>query len=215
VSSCCQPGEYDKIFDEKKARTKARDYARKGLTGHGQRIADFIRTKTAAGYTLLEVGGGIGDLQLELLQGGAARAINIELATQYEGVAAELIHERGLDERVERRLGDFVREADKIPGADVVVMNRVVCCYPDADALVAAAADHARRYLVMTFPVDRWWTRAGLTVANVLLRIRSSGFRAYVHSTRAVLATAQHHGMRPVEHRRGFIWQLIALERSS
>ena len=92
-------------------------------------------------------------------------------------------------------------------------MNRVVCCYPDAEALVGTAADHARRYLVMTFPVDRWWTRAGLSIANVLLRLRSNGFRAYVHSTRAVLATAQRHGMRPVEHRRGFIWQLIALER--
>ena len=213
MGGCCRPGDYDRIFDEKKARAKARDYARKGLTGQGQRIADFVRSKTSPGYTLLEIGGGIGDIQLELLQGGAARAINVELATQYESVAAQLIHERGLDERVERRLGDFVREADGIPGADVVVMNRVVCCYPDAEALVGTAADHARRFLVMTFPVDRWWTRAGLSIANVLLRLRSNGFRAYVHSTRAVLATAQRHGMRPVEHRRGFIWQLIALER--
>jgi magnesium-protoporphyrin O-methyltransferase len=213
VGGCCRPADYDKIFDEKKARSKARDYARKGLTGHGERIADFVRSKTPPGYTMLEIGGGIGDVQLELLKGGAARAINVELATGYERVASDLIHDRGLDERIERHLGDFVAEADKIPGADVVIMNRVVCCYPDAEALVGAAADHARRYLVMTFPVDRWWTRAGLSIANVLLRLRSNGFRAYVHSTRAVLATAQRHGMRPVEHRRGFIWQLIALER--
>jgi hypothetical protein len=213
VGGCCRPDEYNKIFDEKKARSKARDYARKGLTGHGARIADFVRSKTSPGYTLLEIGGGIGDVQLELLQGGAARAVNVELATQYEGVASELIHERGLDRRVERRLGDFVGEADKIPGADVVIMNRVVCCYPDAEALVGAAADHARRYLVMTFPVDRWWTRGGLAIAKVLLRIRSNGFRAHVHPTRAVLATAQRHGMRPIEHRRGLIWQFIALER--
>lgn len=213
MSSCCQPGEYDKIFDEKKARSKARDYARKGLTGHGQGIVDFVRGKTAPGYTVLEIGGGIGDIQLELLKAGASRTINVELATQWEGAASDLIHERGLDDRVERRLGDFVREADTITGADVVVMNRVVCCYPDAEALVGAAADHARRYLVMTFPVDRWWTRLGLAAGNVLFRLRSDTFRAYVHPTHAVLATAQRHGMRPVEHRRGFIWQLIALER--
>jgi hypothetical protein len=213
VSSCCQPDEYDKIFDEKKARAKLRDYARKGLTGHGRRIADFVRSKTPPGYTLLEIGGGIGDVQLELLGDGAARAINVELATQYEGVAAELIRERGFDERVERRLGDFVRESGTVPSADVVIMNRVVCCYPDAEALVGAAADHSRRFLVMTLPVDRWWTRAGLGVANVLFKIKSNGFRAYVHSTRAVLSTAQRHGMRVAEHRRGLIWQLIALER--
>jgi hypothetical protein len=213
VPSCCQPDEYDRIFDEKKARAKARDYARKGLTGHGRRIADFVRSKTPPGYTLLEIGGGIGDVQLELLGDGAARAINVELATQYEGVAAELIRERGFDERVERRLGDFVRESGTVPSADVVIMNRVVCCYPDAEALVGAAADHSRRFLVMTLPVDRWWTRAGLGVANVLFKIKSNGFRAYVHSTRAVLSTARHHGMRVAKHRRGLIWQLIALER--
>jgi len=213
VSSCCRPGDYDKIFDEKKARAKARDYARKGLTGQAQRIVDFVRSKTPPGYTLLEIGGGIGDIQLELLKSGAARSINVELATQYEDVASELIHDRGLDDRVERRLGDFVQEAQRIPGADVVVMNRVVCCYPDAEALVGAAADHARRYLVMTFPVDRWWTRWGVAAANILFALRSDTFRAYVHSTSAVLSTAQRHGMRLAEHRRELIWQLIALER--
>ena len=214
MSSCCQPGEYDKIFDEKKARSKASDYARKGLTGHAPRIVEFVRAKNPPGYTLLEIGGGIGDIQLELLKTGAARATNVELATRYESVASELIHKRGLDDRVERRLGDFVRESDAIPGADVVVMNRVVCCYPDADALVSAAADHARRYLVMTFPLDRWWTRLGLALGNMLFALRSDTFRAYVHSTSAVLATAQRRGMQPVEHRRGFIWQFIALERA-
>jgi hypothetical protein len=213
VSSCCKPGDYDKIFDEKKARSKASDYARKGLTGHAPKIVDFVRAKNPPGYTLLEIGGGIGDMQLELLKTGAARATNVELATQYETVASELIHERGLDDRVERHLGDFVRKADAIPGADVVVLNRVVCCYPDADALVGAAADHARRFLVMTFPVDRWWTRLGLAVGNICFAMRSDTFRAYVHSTSAVLATAQRHGLRPVENSRGFIWQFIALER--
>ena len=215
MSSCCKPDDYDKIFDEKKARSKASDYARKGLSGHAPRIAQFVRAKNPPGYTLLEIGGGIGDLQLELLKAGAARVTNVELATQYESVASGLIRDRGLEGRVQRRLGDFVREADTIPGADVVVMNRVVCCYPDADALVGAAADHARRFLVMTFPVDRWWTRLGLALGNICFAIRSDGFRAYVHSTSAVLATAQRHGLRPVEHSRGFIWQLIALERAA
>jgi hypothetical protein len=213
--TCCKPGDYDKIFDEKKARSKASDYERKGLSGHGPRIARFVRAKNPTGYTLLEIGGGIGDLQLEMLQTGAAHATNVELATQYESVAAELIDRHRLGGRVDRRLGDFVREADTIPGADVVVMNRVVCCYPDADALVGAAADHARRFLVMTFPVDRWWTRLGLALGNICFAMRTDGFRAYVHSTSAIIATAQRHGMRPVEHSRGFIWQFIALERTA
>lgn len=213
MSSCCGPGDYDKIFDEKHARSKARDYARKGLGDDARRIVDLVCGKVSPGYSVLEVGGGIGEIQLELLKGGAARVVNVELATQYESVASELIRERGHGDRVERRLGDFVSDAGGVPPADVVIMNRVVCCYPDADALVGAAADHARRLLVMTFPVDRWWIRLGLAAANALLVIRGGRFRAYVHATRAVMTTAQRCGLRLAEHRRGLIWQLIALER--
>ena len=208
MGGCCRPGDYDKLFDEKNARAKAREYARKGLTDDAQRIVDFVRTRMSPGYSVLEVGGGVGAIQLELLRDGAARAVNVELATQYESVASDLIRERGLGDRVERRLGDFVRDAD------VVVLQRVVCCYPDADALVGAAADHARRLLLLTFPVERWWIRVGLAAENAFFRLRGSTFRSFVHSTAAVIAVARRHGMRLVEHRRGLIWQVLALERT-
>lgn len=213
MSSCCRPGDYDKVFDEKHARSRARAYVREGVSGDARRIVDFVRGRMSPGYSVLEVGGGVGEIHLELLRDGAARAVNVELATKYEGVAAELIRESGLGDRVERRLGDFVREGSRIPAADVVVMNRVVCCYPDADALVEAAADHARRYLVLTIPVDRWWIRLGIGMGNALLAVRRNTFRGYVHATRAVLAAAERRGMRLAERRRGVIWQLIALER--
>ncbi len=214
MGGCCRPGDYDKLFDEKNARAKAREYARKGLNDDAQRIVDFVRGRLSPGYSVLEVGGGVGAIQLELLRDGAARAVNIELATQYEIVAAELIRERGLGERVERRLGDFVRESGAIPSSDVVVMQRVVCCYPDADALVGAGADHARRLLLLTFPVERWWIRVGLAAENALFRLRGSTFRSFVHSTAAVLAVAQRRGMRVADHHRGLIWQVVAFERT-
>jgi 2-polyprenyl-3-methyl-5-hydroxy-6-metoxy-1,4-benzoquinol methylase len=214
VSSCCGPGDYDKVFDEKHARSKAREYARKGLSGDGQRIVDFIRGHVSPGYSVLEVGGGVGEIHLELLRDGAARVLNVELATKYETVASELIRERGLGERVERRLGDFVREAASVPAADVVVMNRVVCCYPDAEALVGVAADHARRLLVMSFPVERWWIRAGIAAGNAWLALRGNTFRGYVHATHDVVAAAERGGLGLVEQRRGLIWQVIALERA-
>ena len=214
MGGCCRPGDYDKLFDEKNARAKAREYARKGLNDDARRIVDFVRGRLSPGYSVLEVGGGVGAIQLELLRDGAGRAVNVELATHYETVAAELIRERGLGERVDRRLGDFVRESGTIADADVVVMQRVVCCYPDADALVGAAADHARRLLLLTFPVERWWIRVGLAAENALFRLRGSTFRSFVHSTAAVLAIAQRHGMRVAEHHRGLIWQVVALERT-
>lgn len=215
MGGCCRPGDLDDVFDEKNARTQARSYRRKGLGGTSRRILALIRERAAPGDSVLEVGGGIGAIPLELLAADSeASATNVELSTTYESVAATLLRERGLEGRVTRRIGDFVSEAATVPAADVVVLDRVVCCYPDADRLVSAAAAHARRLLVLAFPVDRWWIRLGLAVANLLLRVRGSTFRAFAHPTQRVIAAAMREGLRPTTHRRGIIWQIVALERA-
>src|SRR4026207_289790 len=130
MSSCCQPDDYDKVFDEKHARAKARYYARSGLTGDAQRIVDFMRGRMSPGYDVLEVGGGVGEIQLELLKTGAAHVTNVELATRYETVASELLREHGVTDRVERRLGDFVREAGAGPAGRGAGVERVRCWSP-------------------------------------------------------------------------------------
>ena len=151
--SCCQPPRgYTRIFSKRAARRSAKRYREKGLDDTAEEIVEFLREHGVEGASVLEIGGGVGAIQLELLKVGAARATNLELSPEYEETARELIHERGLDDRVERRLGDVVQEPDLAGEADAVVMHRVVCCYPDYDALVGAAAERARRYLVLSFP---------------------------------------------------------------
>ena len=82
------------------------------------------------------MGGGIGALGIELLEAGAERVVNVELSTGYEGTARRSLEQRDFLGRAERLLGDIATTPDLVPAADVVVLHRVVCCYPDADALV-------------------------------------------------------------------------------
>ncbi len=213
MGGCCRPSDFDDVFDEPSARRKARAYERRGVQGDSRRIVDLVRDRIRPGYTLLEVGGGVGEVQLELLKDGAASAVNVELASTYEAVARHLAETRGLAGRVERRVADFVAEAPTVAPADVVVMNRVVCCYPHAGALVGAAAERARRLLVVTMPVERWWIRLGLRVANVYCAVRGSTFRGYLHPLSAVSAAAERHGLRRATLDRRLLWQLIAFER--
>jgi len=166
MSDCCTPKGYRQIFSEKNAAGELRRYRRKGLDETSKRIFDFIRERGVEGKTLLEVGGGIGAIEIELLKAGMARAVNVELTPTYEAAAGELVVERGLSDRVDRRVTDFAEAGREIETADVVVMNRVVCCYADMPKLAGAAADRARGMLVMSFPNRRWWTRIGLTMAN-------------------------------------------------
>ncbi len=209
---CCGGG-YERVFSEKAARAKARTYRERGPDDHAKRMTRLVAERTSPGYGVLEIGGGIGILQIELLRAGASVATNVEYTTSYEAVAGELLRDAGLTERVTRRLGDFVAVAAETATADVVLMQRVVCCYPDADALVGAAAAHTRRLLLMSFPVERWWIRLGVTLANAYLRLRRETFRAYVHPFARIRAAAERDGLRLALRERGLLWQLVAFER--
>src|SRR5690348_3290027 len=139
MSDCCTPTGYRQIFSEKNAAGEAKRYRRRGLDGTSKRIFDFITAREVEGKTLLEVGGGIGAIEIELPKAGMAQAVNFELTPTYEAAASELIAEAGLGDRVERSVMDFAEAGSSVEAADVVVMNRVICCYPDMPRLAGAA----------------------------------------------------------------------------
>ena len=215
MSACCSPGDFDDIFSPAQARSDARSYRGKGLDAEAARIADAVRRRTKEGFTVLEIGGGIGALQIELLRDGASSATNIELSRSYEDVARELLLEAGVTERVDRRVGDVLADPSGVAPADAVILQRVVCCYPHAEALVRLAAQRTRRVLVLTFPVDRWWTRAAIGIANVWPRLRGWKFRAYVHATHVVVTAAADEGLALAERRVGLLWQMLVLARDA
>ena len=98
---------------------------------------------------------------------------------------------------------------------DVVVLHRVVCCYPDVDALVGEAASHARRTLLLTYPQDRRLIRAGVRVVNLFLRLSRCGFRTYAHRVEKIVAVAAQHGLTlETRERAGFLWESAALSAS-
>ncbi len=210
---CCTPAPYGQVFDDHAARRNARDYRKHGLDPIARRMVAFLRAHGVAGSTILEVGGGIGAIQLELLRAGASRATNVELSPAYEAVARTLMEEAGASDRVQRYVADFTAEPTVFPVADVVVMHRVVCCYPHGAQLVTAAGGRARRYLTMSYPRDAWWVRAGNAIGNLLYRIRHIGFRSYVHPPRTLLATAAAQGFIPAMQHRGWVWEVTVLER--
>lgn len=216
MTGCCSARGCDEFFTDGIARRDADRYRRRGLDGNAQRLVDFVRREDdLGGRTVLEVGGGVGAIQLELLRAGAAHATNAELSAAYEPYAAALADEAGLAVRTERRVLDFAERGDELEDADVVVLHKVVCCYPDYETLVGAAAEHARHDLVLTFPRDAPWTRAALAVLNLAQKLRRRSFRVYLHPPAAILALARSRGLEPVSSHRGLFWQFAGLTRTT
>jgi len=215
VSACCTPGDIDDVFSAKGAESKARRFRERGLEGEQRDILRRLADIADGGMSVLEVGGGIGALQIELVRAGAGHATNVELSTSYERAAASLIADAGLERRIERLVANFATEADAIAMADAVILERVVCCYPDDVALVRAAAHHTARRLVLTFPVERWWIGLGLAAANALLRLRRSKFRGFMHPASRIIATAEAEGLRLTDRRKGLLWQMLVFAREA
>src|SRR4051794_15028760 len=135
MANCCDPRGCDAFFGERFARRVAKRYRRRGLDRTAQRIVDFLAERGIEGATVLEIGGGVGEIQVELLKRGARRAVNLELSGAYEREARALLDEAGLADRVERRLGDIAVAPEAVERVDAGVLNRVVCCYPDYERL--------------------------------------------------------------------------------
>lgn len=164
---------------------------------------------------VLEVGGGVGEMQIELLESGASSAVNIELSDSYEPFARDLATERGLVERMSRRTGDFVALADDIEPADIVLLNRVVCCYPFMAKMVNAAADKTNRFLGLVFPKDLAPNRAFVGLGNKWLALRRCDFRAYVHSVAEIESILTAVGLQPTYRDQTLVWRSAVWERAA
>jgi len=191
----------------------ARRYRKRGLGRTEREIVAFLESAGLEGATVLEVGGGVGELQVELLKRGAASAVNLELSPAYDEEAARLLAEAGLEGRVERRLHDIAVDPDAVEPVDVVVLHRVVCCYPDYERLLGAAAAHARRALVFSYPPRNAVSRALVGAENAAFRLMRREFRTFAHPPAAMLGVLREHGLEARFAHEGFAWQVSGLER--
>jgi magnesium-protoporphyrin O-methyltransferase len=177
-------------------------YHRRGLDRIAKKLVEELRSRDIAGSRVLE----IGDLSLELLKADAGTAINIELSPSWTEPAERLATELGLGSRYRHLVGDFADLAADLDSADVVVMHRAVCCYPDAEMLIGAAGDLCTRLMAMTYPSDHLGSKIVVGIENRLRRSRGSEFRTFVHPEPVIRQAASRRGLELVSSRRKPIW---------
>ncbi len=176
-------------------------------------LVDALRAEGAAGATVLDIGGGVGAVHHELLKAGASRATNAEAAPAYLEAARGEAERQGHADRVSYRCGDFVEIAGELQVADIVTLDRVICCYPDADSLLRLSVDKARQLYGVVYPRDDWWTRLGHRLLNLFLKVTRNPFRVFVHATRDVDAPVREAGFEPRYRRVTPFWQVVVYGR--
>jgi len=210
----CDCGCGPNTFTDREAANDLKRYLRKGPDDTTRALIDAVIGEGVEGSSVLDVGGGIGAIQLELLAAGAARAEAIDASEAYVLTAREEAARRGYGDRTSARVGDFVTLAPVVEAADVVTLDRVVCCYPDVDALLGAATGKATRMVGLVYPRHTWWNRLAGRVMNAWGWLTRDSTRWYLYPTARVDAIMRRAGFsgRAVKH--SFIWQVVLYRRA-
>jgi magnesium-protoporphyrin O-methyltransferase len=200
-------------FDDRMARRQLRRYRAKGPARTTRMLVDALVRTGVGGASFLDVGGGVGAIQHELMARGAASGTSVDASPAYLATARSEARARGYDDRMRYVEGDLVEQQEGLDPADFVTLDRVVCCYPDMPALVDATASRARRAYGLVYPRDNALGKLAIGLVNLVQRIRRHPFRAYLHPTEQVEARVASHGLRKTYQARWTVWQVSLFTR--
>ena len=173
----------------------------------------LIQDQGVAGKSLLDIGGGVGVIQHELLKAGASDAVGVEASSAYTKAAEEEAERQGHKDRISSRFGDFVEVAEDIQPADIVTLDRVICCYHDLDGLVGLSTERATSLYGIVYPRDIWPVKAAFGLINLYLRLTRKTFRVFVHPTTVVDALVRRIGFQQRHYSKTRIWQVVLYGR--
>ncbi|MEE9161945.1 MAG: class I SAM-dependent methyltransferase [Candidatus Neomarinimicrobiota bacterium] len=210
---CCQCEGYGKFFNSKIAARELRTYRKKGPTGTTKVLVDALQEETVQDLTLLDIGGGVGVLQHELLKAGVGSITGVDASAAYLAEAKGEMERRGLQDRVSYTHGDFVDVASEVPEADIVTLDRVICCYPHMNDLVSLSSAKARKFYGVVYPRDIWWMNMARPVINLYPWLLRNPFRMFIHATQLVDKAVRGNGFAPRFHSNNGGWQVAVYAR--
>lgn len=210
---CCGPA-FAELFDEREAQHDLESYRKNGPSAATRQLINVLADAGIQGAEVLDIGAGVGAIFNELLAAGATRAVDVDYSQAFIDTAREEAARRGHADRVEFRFGDFVQLAPEIGAADVVTLDRVICCYPNVRALIGLSAVRARRLYGLVAPIDAPWTRAGARVLNALMWLMRRQMRFYVHRRSLIDGILTGAGFTQIARQRAGFWEILAYRRT-
>jgi SAM-dependent methyltransferase len=180
--NCCCPhslsaGRFFSFF----ARRYRKRFEKKGFEPSQIQLLAGLKQAGYSGATVLEIGSGVGHLHQTLLEQGASSAVGIDLSSKMNDEARQWAKERKLDERTKYFDDDFMTVVDELDVADVTILDKVVCCYPDAEGLIKKSLEKTQRVFALTYPRYRWYVRFAMSFVVLLMFLCRTDFRPYVH----------------------------------
>jgi len=157
-------------------------YQKNGLSRSSKLLLSFILEEGILNRTVADLGCGTGGFSIELLKKGASSSVGIDLSPKMIEMANQLARRTGFDAKVKFELGNAA--VSEVPVADLVIMDKVLCCYSEWEPLLENAMKASRNMVGFIVPRDegiaKWPFRLGVRVVNFFQR-RGEKILFYLH----------------------------------
>jgi len=190
-------------------------YKRRGLSRSSRLLLDFVLNEGAREKTIVDLGCGAGGFSIELLKNGAASVIGFDLSSKMVEMASELARTSGFERRAKFQVGNAA-EAE-LPSSDIVIIDKVLCCYSNWRPLLKNAMDAGRAMVGFIVPRDqglaKWPFRIGVRVVNFFQKRRGK-ILFYLHPLDILDRTLQDSGFTQQKRQASRLWLVFLYTRA-
>lgn len=215
MTCCGHCRDANDFFNTSTARSDLKRYLRRGPDKQTRLLVHSIRSSGVTDKTLLDIGGGIGAIQLELFSNGLSKSVNVDASLAYQSVSKEEVNKRGLANKTAYYYGDFTTLSSSLPHADIVTLDKVICCYPNMEKLLRLSLKKVDTIYGLVYPRVNPFTKIGFWLINFWFRIRKSEFRTYLHPPALVNEIIANQGFRQISYQKTLLWQVAVYERGN
>jgi len=207
---CCGA---ENLFNQKQANKDLKKYRKKGPNKTTKKLLAALFNEEINNLSHLDIGGGIGAIQHELLKKGISKTTDIDASTAYIEKAKELMQQNGTTQQMEFIFGDFIDFHQHIDKHDIVTLERVVCCYPHVTDLINNSTSKANKYYALVYPMDGFLSKSVNKLAHLYLKLKKNPFRTYVHSEKMMHELICKNGFENIYYGNVFPWKIAVYKR--
>lgn len=195
------------LFDKKTANKQYKRYLKKGPSRVTKKIISQL-DRNERGETLIDIGGGIGAIQWWFLGNGGDKCYSVDASTGYSSLAKEHAEKNKLDSNTHFIIGDFTDNATDLPTVDHVTLDKVICCYPDYQAILNKACDKSSKTITLSYPMDGIIADSIRFFGVLVMRLKSNPFKPFVHRAASIRELLSERGFELKEKELSFPWHI-------
>jgi magnesium-protoporphyrin O-methyltransferase len=213
MDACCKIL-YENEFDKRYAQKELERYHQHGLKNNSKPLFKLIERLNLQGKSLIDIGGGIGSLSFELIKKGIVKSTLVDISEAHIITCEQESIRMGIQHRIHCLQGDFLEKMIEIPAADLVVLDKVICCYAQYEHLIRNSVNKSKKWYAFSLPKDVWWVHVSQGLEKLWNRLKGKSFPTFIHPVKDIVGIMASSGFQKIAQSDYKEWTMMVFEKN-